>query len=192
MAVLTSVLDASILYSPALRDLVLSLAAEGLYSPIWSSMIHDEWTQKFIADHPARPAISAYVSSTRQQMDTVFPVALVDGFQSLILGLTLPDADDRHVLALAIHAGAQLIVTKNVRDFPSAQLFKFGIEAWAPDQFVAHSLTIDVGGSLGAIRTLRARLRNPPMTQAEYVNMIKNKLQMPQTAQILQSLTPHF
>ena len=84
---LTSVLDASILYSPALRDLVLSMAAEGLYSPIWSSMIHDEWTQNFIADHRAHPAISAYVSSTRQQMDMVFPMALVDGFQSLIPGL---------------------------------------------------------------------------------------------------------
>ena len=81
------------------------------------------------------------------------------------------------MLALAIHVGAPLIVTKNVRDFPSAQLFKFGIEAWGPDEFVAYLLTIDVGGSLGAIRTLRARLR---------------KLQMPQTAQILQLLASHL
>ena len=136
MANFTSVLDASILYSAALRDLVLSLAANGLYRPAWSELIHDEWMRNLITNQGGGASIQAYATQTRQRMDAIFPAALVDGFQTLITGLTLPDATDRHVLAAAIHAGAAVIVTYNLRDFPSSELAKFGIEAWHPDEFV--------------------------------------------------------
>ena len=111
MANITAVLDASILYSAALRDLVLSLAAKGLYRPLWSQLIHDEWTRSVITNHGDGPTIQAHIERTRQRMDTVFPDALADGFQTLIGSLTLPDPKDRHVLAAAIQAGAAVIVT---------------------------------------------------------------------------------
>jgi hypothetical protein len=99
----TSVLDASILYSAALRDLLLSLAANSLYRPAWSELIHDEWMRNVITNHGGGPSIQAHVARTRQRMDTFFPDALIDGFHSLIAGLSLPDPKDRHVLAAAIH-----------------------------------------------------------------------------------------
>ena len=46
-------------------------------------------------------------------MDTAIPDALVTGYDGLIEELTLPDADDRHVLAAAIRAQASVIVTSN-------------------------------------------------------------------------------
>ena len=51
-------------------------------------------------------------------MDRHFPDALVVGFEPLIDGLTLPDADDRHVLAAAIRGQADVIITQNLKDFP--------------------------------------------------------------------------
>jgi predicted nucleic acid-binding protein len=188
----TSVLDASILYSAALRDLVLSLAANGLYRPAWSELIHDEWMRNLIANHGGGAGIQAYAARTRQRMDAVFPAALIDGFQALTVGLTLPDAKDRHVLATAIHAGAAVIVTYNLRDFPVSELAKFGIEAWPPDEFVEFLVNAEIDAALDAIREHRARLRRPSKTQSEYIGMLKNKLQMPRTAQILQTNASKF
>jgi predicted nucleic acid-binding protein len=188
----TSVLDASILYSAALRDLVLSLAANGLYRPAWSGLIHDEWMRNVIANHGAAAAIQAYATRTRQRMDTFFPDALVDGFQALIAGLALPDPKDHHVLAAAIHVGAAVIVTYNLRDFPASKLAKFGIEPWHPDELVEFLLNSEIDAALDAIREHRGRLQRPPKTQREYIDMLMNKLQMPRTAQILGALASRF
>jgi hypothetical protein len=51
----------------------------------------------------------------------------VSGYEPLIEGLKLPDPDDRHVLAAAVKAGAQVIVTRNLRDFPAADLEPSGL-----------------------------------------------------------------
>ena len=53
-------------------------------------------------------------------MDEHVPDCLVTGYEPLISGLSLPDADDRHVLAAAIHVGASLIITYNLSDFPAS------------------------------------------------------------------------
>jgi predicted nucleic acid-binding protein len=188
----TSVLDASILYSAAVRDLVLSLAANGLYRPAWSALIHDEWMRNLITNQGGGASIQAYAARTRQRMDAIFPDAIVDGFQALIAGLTLPDAKDRHVLATAIHAGAAVIVTYNLRDFPASELAKFGIEAWHPDEFVEFLLKVELDAALDAIREHRARLRQPAKSQSEYIDMLMNKLHMPRTAQTLAALASRF
>ena len=54
---------------------------------------------------------------TRDLMNAHVRDAIVTGFEELIPSLVLPDADDRHVLAAAIRAGAQVIVTYNLKDF---------------------------------------------------------------------------
>jgi hypothetical protein len=65
------------------------------------------------------------------------PDCMVDGFDDLIAGLSLPDADDRHVLAAAIRAGAQSIVTCNLKDFPAETLAPYGVEAQHSGETVA-------------------------------------------------------
>jgi hypothetical protein len=53
-------------------------------------------------------------------MDDINPKSLVSGYEARIPQLSLPDTDDRHVLAAAIEAGATVIVTFNLSDFPDA------------------------------------------------------------------------
>lgn len=87
---------------------------------------------------------------------------LVTGHEPLVDGLTLPDPDDRHVLAAAIRAGAQVIVTFNLRDFPAAALEPYGVEAKHPDAFVLDTLDL-APAAVGAAVVDQARaLRNPP------------------------------
>src|SRR5882762_11705405 len=81
-------------------------------------------------------------------MDLHAADALVTGYEDLIEGLELPDPDDRHVLAAAIRAGAHVIVTANLRDFPAKILGQFGIEPQHPDEFVLQSDTPRRAGGL--------------------------------------------
>ena len=60
---------------------------------------------------------------------TVIRDGLVTGYERLIDAVTLPDPDDRHVLAAAIRAGADIIVTFNLNEFPEKYLMPYGIEA---------------------------------------------------------------
>jgi predicted nucleic acid-binding protein len=190
--IFTSVLEASVLYSSALRDLLLSLAANRLYKPAWSEQIHDEWMRNVIRAHGGSSSIQVHVERTRQRMDTFFPDAVISGFEDLIAGLSLPDPMDRHVLAVAIHAGGALIVTYNLRHFPASELAKYGVDAWHPDEFVQFLLNAELDLALEAIRELRARLQRPAKTQAEYIDMLANRLHMPRTAQILTSHAARF
>ena len=73
-------------------------------------------------------------------MDENINDALVSGYEHIVDQLTLPDADDRHVLAAAIHDGANIIVTVNLRDFPADTLATHGITALHPDTFICLSL----------------------------------------------------
>jgi hypothetical protein len=69
-------------------------------------------------------------------MRQAFPDAEVTGYEHLIATLSLPDANDRHVLAAAIAGGAEQIITMNIRDFPKAALALHGIEPLSPDRFL--------------------------------------------------------
>jgi predicted nucleic acid-binding protein len=110
------ILDACVLYPAPLRDLLLWLALSGIYRPRWTEMIHEEWMRSLLKERPdlARDRLER----TRKLMDKAVPDSLVSGYEGLIGGLSLPDPDDRHVLAAAIHGGAEIIVTFNLADFP--------------------------------------------------------------------------
>ncbi len=99
----TVVYDACVLYPAALRDFLMRLAIEGVCSARWTARIHDEWTRNVLANLPdVRPA---GLRRTRDLMDAHVLDCLVEGYEPLIETLTLPDPDDRHVLAAAVTAG---------------------------------------------------------------------------------------
>ena len=106
-------------------------------------------------------------------MDLHVQDALVAGYESRIEALTLPDADDRHVLAAAIHCGANVIVTTNLRDFPNSVLAGFGREALRPDPFILGLINSDQDTVITALRRLRQSLRNPPVTPADLLAIMK-------------------
>jgi len=104
----TVVFDACVLYPAPLRDLLLRLSISGLFSAKWTDQIHDEWITNLLE---TRPDLEDKLPRTHELMNQAVPDCLVTGYKSLIENLKLPDADDRHVLAAAIRAGAQAIVT---------------------------------------------------------------------------------
>lgn len=98
---------------------------------------------------------------------------LVTGHEFLIDALALPDPDDRHVLAAAIRAGAGVIVTFNLADFPRETLARFDIEAQHPDDFLVGLLDLAPGAVCSAVKAQRESLRNPPKTAAELLDTLE-------------------
>lgn len=161
--------DACVLYPAPLRDFLLRLAVTGLFAARWSDAIHDEWIAGVLR---ARPQLRAQLKRTRALMDEAVPDCLVSGYEPLIEGVELPDPDDRHVLAAAIHCGAQAIVTFNLRDFPAETLEKHGLEAMHPDVFVEHQLSLHQAAVITTAKKHRAALRNPPKTAEDYLDTL--------------------
>jgi hypothetical protein len=168
LANFTVVYDACVLYPAAVRDLVIELARTGLLRAKWTARIHAEWINAAIR---ARPDLNrARLERAAALMNAAVPDCLITGFESLESGLTsLPDPDDRHVLAAAIHCGAQEIVTFNLRDFPNSTLAPYGIRAIHPDAFVEHLLDLNPEAVCDAIRRIRRRLVNPPRSAEEII-----------------------
>ena len=97
---------------------------------------------------------------------------LVNGFEHLIPCVDLPDADDRHVVAAAVHCRADLIVTFNLADFPKGQLARFQLEAQHPDDFILHLLNLHPSLVCEAAAKHRRSLQNPPKTADEYLDTL--------------------
>jgi predicted nucleic acid-binding protein len=164
---LTVVYDACVLYPAPLRDLLMRLALTDLYRARWSDQIHDEWITAVLRNRP--DLHKQQLERTRSLMNAHVRDALVDGHQTLIPALELPDPDDRHVLAAAIKCGADLILTFNLDDFPEQALASYGIDACHPDPFLVDQLNLDSARICTAIRLHRASLKNPPKTVEEYL-----------------------
>ena len=179
-----AVLDANVLYPAPLRDLFMQLAVARLFRARWSDRIHDEWTRNVLA---RRPDLSAErLARTRRLMDAHAPGSLVAGYEPLIGGLHLPDPDDRHVLAAALRAGAEGIVTFNLRDFPPAILGPLGVAAWHPDEFVCALLGRSPEGVAGAVREQRRNLARPPVSPDGLLDTLASQ-GLPRTANRLRA-----
>jgi hypothetical protein len=96
----------------------------------------------------------------------------VTGYQALIPSLSLPDPDDRHVLAAAIVGRCDVIVTANLKDFPESELAPYGIDAQHPDEFLSNHFNLAPGAFCDAIHKVRGRLRNPPFTAPQYLAVL--------------------
>lgn len=179
MPAFSVVYDANVSYPAPLRDLLMHLALTDLYRAKWSRAIHDEWMRNLLKDR--KDLTLEKLERTRQLMDAHVRDALVEGYESLIDSLELPDADDRHVLAVAIRAGAQVILTSNIKDFPETYLKKLGIEAQRPDEFIIGLTDIDPHKVCKAVFNHFNSLKNPPKTKEEYIEIIYRQ-GLPQTA----------
>lgn len=163
--------DANVLYPAELRNLLMHLALIGVFRAKWSAEVHEEWIRNLLANRP--DLTRTQLERTRQLMDKAAPDALVTGYEHLIPRLALPDPDDRHVLAAAIRAGASVIVTCNLGDFPPHVLGEFDIEAQHPDEFILRLLDLVPGLVLDAVENHRHSLKNPPKTVTEYISTLE-------------------
>ncbi|MFN4098731.1 MAG: RSP_2648 family PIN domain-containing protein [Pararhodobacter sp.] len=121
-------LDTCVLFPPILRNLLLTLADAGMFTPLWSEGVEAEWL------HVTARKGEAGAVEALGRMRARWPEGLTAAGEPE--WLELPDSTDRHVLASAIAGGAGVLLTLNRRDFPRRALEPHGLAAVTPDDFV--------------------------------------------------------
>jgi predicted nucleic acid-binding protein len=167
------VYDSSVLYPAPLRDLLMHLALTNLFKARWTTTINDKWMRNVLKNRP--DLTRERLEYTRQRMDTNVPDALVKNYQELIPSLTLPDSDDRHVLAAAIRTKADTIVTMNLRHFPKARLEPYDVKAQHPDDFVMPLVGMNASAVFQAVMEQQQGLKKPAKTMKEFLETLEGQ-----------------
>lgn len=165
----TVVYDACVLYPAPLRDFLMWLALTDTFRARWTEQIHEEWMRGVLRE---RPELQEQLKRTRDLMNSHVRDSLVTGYEHLIETLDLPDADDRHVMAAALHCGASLIVTANLKDFPEETLRRYQLAAEHPDDFICNLFDLHPAKVVEAARSHRKTLKKPPKTVDEYLDCL--------------------
>ena len=150
-------------------DPLLSMAEARLYEPVWSQRIMDEACRAIIeVRHTSEPQATGFLKA----INKAFPLALTEGWEPFESDAKLPDPNDRHVVAAARQAGANVIVTYNLKDFPASIISKYGIHAESPDTFPGSIFDKHPEKTTDAMRKLVASKHHPPRTMAEEIERL--------------------
>ena len=163
-----AVLDACALVPIRLATTLLWLSEAGIFELLWSDRILDEVQRNLpklgISEEKAAHRV-------RTMRDAFGEAALVDDFDHLIADMTC-DPKDRHVLAAAVRAEADTLVTFNLKDFPPESTSGWQVDAVHPDTFLTGLLAEDPLGVVEALRRGSADLRNPAQTATEFLSSL--------------------
>lgn len=166
------VYDANVLYPNSLRDLLIRVAQAGLVQAKWTEKILDETFDNLKQKRPDLDPTK--LDRTRQLMNRAIADVLVADYEPLIDVLDLPDLDDRHVLAAAIKANAQLIVTENTKDFPPGTLSAWNIEARNADDFMLDLIDLNQQTVYAQVQRMADARQNPPGTVEDVLDSLEH------------------
>ena len=182
-----AVLDACVLYPFHLRNVLVQMAADRLVEARWTEQIHDEWIRNLTANVPTIPVERLQV--TRQLMNNALSAAMVSDYQDHIPMVHLTDPDDRHVVAAGIAAGAGLVITWNLRDFPAPELKRHGLRKLSPDAFLSDLYDQAPDLVVGSLANARRNLSKTRVSAPDFVLILNNQKLTKLVARIRKRLT---
>lgn len=166
-----AIYDANVLYPSVLRDVLIRVAAAGLVQAKWTETILDETFRNLGANRPDLDPEK--LTRTRTAMKGAIRDCLVVGYEPLIDAVQLPDPGDRHVLAAAIRAKAQVIVTFNLKDFPQETLALWDVEAVHPDAFLEAQIDLNPQIVYAVLQRIADSCKKPPRTVADLLESLE-------------------
>lgn len=181
--VVSAVLDACVLYPIGLRDTLLNLAEAGCYRVLWTEEILTETSRNIVEDTPGLTA--EHLDKTFAAMRRAFPEAMVEGYEHLVDSMT-NHPKDRHVLAAAVAAEADVIVTLNTRHFPRVACDPHGITVQNPDAFLCDTVTAWPELAATVLEAQAGRKQRPAMSTGEMLDRLA--LHVPQFVAMVKPL----
>lgn len=165
------VYDANVFFPARLRNLLLRIAQSGIVRARWSDRILDEWQGALSTRYPDITA--AQLSRQRQMIVEAVPDCIVRNYEDLLNELDLVDEKDRHVVAAAVRAQAQLIVTYNLKHFPEHALAKYDIDVKHPDEFVLDAIDLYPGRVASIVQAMSDQLKSPPQSVEQILETLQ-------------------
>lgn len=126
-------IDACVLYPTVMREMVLGAAKAGLFEPIWSARILEEWARAAIKIGPTG---EAQARGEIALLRAAWPASERPAAPQIEQRLWLPDENDIHVMAVAVDASADSIMTLNAKDFPRGTLAEQDLTRVDPDSYL--------------------------------------------------------
>ena len=151
-----------------LRDTLLRAAAADLYRAYCTADILEEVRRNLVGSGRVSEEQASHLLS---HMTAYFPEAMVVGYEHLIPTMT-NHPKDRHVLAVAVVAGAEFIVTDNIRDFPVSALAPLGVQAQTSDAFLTDLFYLDTAGMVKIIEEKAQDSHKPPRTTRDVLTTL--------------------
>lgn len=174
MAVFPVVLDANVLFGVLSTDVLLTTAGRRLYRVHWSAEILDEAQRNVVAKRPDLD--SSLVDRRFRAMERAMPEAMLDPPPAELVEAMTNNTHDRHVLAAAVSARAEVIVTENTRHFPPEACEPYGVEARTLDEFVADLVALNANEVWAAIQEMAERRKNPPQTITDICELLERQI----------------
>jgi len=182
-----ALVDANVLYSNHLRNLLLQMAQNGAFEVRWTAEIEDEWLRNM--EPLTRDRIRR---NTIPLIREIFPEALVGDFDpTLATGKT--DAKDRHVASAARHISPCVLVTENVRHFDAAVLREAKVEVRTVDEFLVglvDTFTDNPGFIRQAVDEARISLKKSMPSWDEYLDLLAERQGLPRFVARLRGMEP--
>lgn len=167
------ILDACVLFPAPLRDFLMHLALLDVFQARWTNEIHAEWIRNVLKMRP--DLTEKQLNRTKDLMNSHVRDCLVENYEHLIDKLSLPDENDCHVLAAAIEAKAEIILTFNLRDFPDEILQTHNLKAISPDKLLSELFDSNADDFNLAFERQLKSLKNPPKTAEELLQILESQ-----------------
>ncbi|MBD2340430.1 PIN domain-containing protein [Calothrix sp. FACHB-156] len=165
-------LDSCVMFPMYLRDILLRCAWAGFYLPFWSQEILDGATRNLVTTERMSSEGAKKLEAT---IKAAFPEAMVEVPHGLAEVMT-NHPGDRHVLAAAVTAKTNIIVTSNLKHFKTKDLIHWNITAQHPDTFLSNLYDLDPDSMLQVIKRWSQDLKKPPLTFIELLDLLSKEI----------------
>lgn len=165
-------LDANVLVDAQVRDLFCRFAEAQLIDVRWTEQILSE-TERALVNH-----LDLNPEDTKRLSDALrraFPFAAITDYGYLTEALRLPDPDDRHVLAAAVHGECDLLVTANVRDFPDTAVADADVAVLSVDDALSLLASWHRNQVADVVAKQVASLRRPPVSMGGFIDRLATR-----------------
>ena len=161
--------DACVLIPASLRDTIFRASVAGIYKLQLTDEIMEEVRRNLVAKISVpEDKAQRLVSVVKAEFDHCFVVP----HKRLINSMPI-NKKDRHVLAAAVCGKAHIILTQNLKDFPSNVLARYQVVAQSPDEFLINLLRSDKERIANVLVKQAGSLRNPSMTVLELLDHLR-------------------